>query len=94
MDNFVLKSSDTNVCVEAGSVEELANVLNTCPIACVKFHLRRGLNDFAEWTGKSLKNDALALDLRKIRLNESNPEETRKKLVEVLKSKSVKYKKI
>lgn len=94
MDNFVLKSSDTNVCVEAGSIEELINILNTCPIACVKFHLRRGLNDFAEWTGKSLKDNALALELRKIKLNEAKPEETRKKLVEVLKSKSVKYKKV
>jgi len=93
MDKFVLKSSDNSICVEAGSVEELARILGTCQIGYVKFHLRSGLNDFAEWTKKSLKNDVLSSELRKIKLNEANPEETRRRLVEVLKSGVTKSKK-
>ncbi len=87
MDKFVVKVSDDAVFREVGSIEELANVLGLCPIGCVKFHLRGNLNDFAEWVGKAQKKDAVALKLRQIKLNEANPEETRKKIVEVLKQK-------
>ena len=84
MEKFVMKLSDSTVYRESGTLEELASTLKTCPIACVKFHLRHGLNDFAEWTGKALKRPDVALKLRQVKLSEVNPEETRRLLVEAL----------
>jgi hypothetical protein len=91
MDKFVMKLSDDCVYVEAGSVDELATVLKTCPINCVKFHLRSGLNDFSEWIGKSLGKKDLALKVRQIKLNDANPEETRRKLIDVLSAKPTEF---
>jgi hypothetical protein len=89
MDKFVLKLSEEAVYVEAGSLEELASALKTCPIACVKFHLRYGLNDFADWAGKSLKREDLALRLKQVKLSDVNPEETRRLLLDAIKPKPV-----
>ncbi|MFH1125702.1 MAG: hypothetical protein V1703_01130 [Candidatus Altiarchaeota archaeon] len=87
MDKFVMKLSDDGVYLSVGTVSELANALRTCPVACVKFHMRYGLNDFAEWAGKSLKNEDLTLKLRQVKLTEANPESTRRMLLDVLTAK-------
>lgn len=87
MDKFVLKLSEGAVYLEADSLEEIAGALKTCPIGCVKFHMRYGLNDFAEWAGKSFKREDVALKLRQVKLNDLNPEETRRLLLEALKPK-------
>jgi len=79
-----MKLSDDSVYREVGTLEELVTTLKSCPIACVKFHMRYGLNDFAEWTGKALKRADVALKLRQVKLNEFNPEETRRLLVDAL----------
>jgi hypothetical protein len=84
MEKFVMKLSDDSMYREVSSLEELSTALKTCPIACVKFHLRHGLNDFAEWSGKALKRADVALKLRQVKLNDMNPEETRRLLIEAL----------
>lgn len=89
MEKFVMKLSEDVVYLEVGSVEELANALKTCPIACVKFHLRYGLNDLSEWVDKSLNKKDLAFKLKQIKFNEARPEETRRMLLDALKAKPV-----
>jgi len=89
MDKFVMKYSDDSVYMEAGTVEELAKALKTCPIGCVSFHLRGGLNDFGEWVGKAAGDAGLAAKLKQVKLSESNPESTRKALLELLEPKSI-----
>lgn len=87
MDKFVLKLSEEAIYLGAASLEELAGALRTCPIACVKFHMRYGLNDFATWVDKFLKKGDVALKLRQVKLNDLNPEETRRLILEALKPK-------
>jgi hypothetical protein len=87
MEKFVLKLSDDSIYTEVGTVEELAKVLRTCPVGAIRFHLRGGTNDFSEWVGKSLGKQIIAQRLRQIKIDEKNPETTRKKLLESLAAK-------
>jgi alpha-amylase len=65
------------------SLKGFSGALQKASIKSITFHNRNG--DFEKWAKKSLRDDALAKELRKVRLSKQKGEELRKALVEVVK---------
>lgn len=86
MDGFYLKSDERSLVKYVKNVGELSIALEKCPIGCVKFHLREGKNDFAEWIKNSLKDMDLSRRLVGIKLDAGNPERTRAEIINALKA--------
>ncbi len=73
------------------SVPELAEALKIAPAEVCKHHMKNGTNDFAEWIGGSLKQNALAARVKHVKLH-TPYEATKDELVELLSAKRAKKK--
>jgi hypothetical protein len=65
------------------SLKGFSRALQKASLKSILFHNRNG--DFEKWAKKSLREDALAKELRKVRLSEQKGEELRKALEEAAK---------
>lgn len=82
-ESFKLKSDHNEVIVEILTLEALKKALEGVPDSSIIFHMD-GRNDFAKWIEDVIGCETLSKEFSKIRLNEKNPEETRRELVKVL----------
>lgn len=83
--SFCMKTDEENIYRVIKDEQELYKVLLTCPMECVRFHMRDGGNDFAAWIKGALKNPGLADKVSKVKFNKVNSDLTRASLVQVLK---------